>query len=131
MGAESVPHEAGWCSDTAAVLMTDERMRWGSGRILFTLMLSYTNLFCYFVDSVAADRKVMNSLKKLGSISVLSVLLKADVEPSQSLKAPHHLARVLMAKFGCYRDSRMFMCAGPARSCSCNEVEAKNSDNFS
>jgi len=76
------------------------------------MTLSY-HCLCYFIDSVGTDGEAMKNLKsseayqylhsnKVGRVLLKEVghdrmYLKADIEPSQSLKVPHHKAWVLVS----------------------------------
>ena len=67
--------------------------------------ITYSSIFSYFLNSAASDREAMNNLKsseayqylhsnKVGRVLLKEIVghnliyLKADVEPSQSLKVP-------------------------------------------
>ena len=96
--------------------------------------ITYTSIFCYFIDSVGTDGEDMNNLKsseayqylhrnKVGRVLLKEVghdlmYLKADMEPSQSLTVPHHKAWVLVSAAGEIQSAGCSYVAGAGRSCS-------------
>ncbi|XP_041947353.1 uncharacterized protein LOC121708620 [Alosa sapidissima] len=97
--------------------------------------ITYGEIFRYFIQSVATDGEAMNNIKssetyqylhshKIGPVLLKEVAngmvyLKADVEPSQSCKSPHHRAWVLVsASSGEIQTAGCSCIAGPGRSCS-------------
>ena len=97
--------------------------------------ITYSCIFSYFVNSVATDGEAMNNIKsseayqylhsnKVGPVLLKEVVghnliyLKADVEPSQSLKVPHHRAWVLVSASGEIQTAGCSCIAGKGRSCS-------------
>ena len=96
--------------------------------------ITYTSIFSYFINSVATDGEAMNNLKssesyqylhsnKVGRVLIKEVghnlvYLKADIEPSQSLKVPHHRSWVLVSSAGEIQTAGCSCVAGPGPSCS-------------
>lgn len=96
--------------------------------------ITYSSIFSYVVESVSCDGKAMMNLKsseayqylhseKVGRVWLKEitedlVYLKAEIEPSQSLKTTHHKAWVLVSKTGVIQTAGCSCIAGPGRSCS-------------
>lgn len=95
--------------------------------------ITYGSIFSYFVESLASDGEAMDNLKsseayqylhsnKVGRVLVKTVdkyiYLKADIEPSQSLKSPYHQAWVVTTEAGEVQPAGCSCIAGLQRSCS-------------